>query len=124
MSFTSLLVHPLAIVTPTVPDPTNVDDYGHPVPGTPTTELVRGMVQVKSEREVALLEQGGAQVGAFTIFLAPRVLSNAAYIRDEPAGGRRFEITGIRSVEFGTVPHLEVDAKLVGIGEGPAVTGS
>jgi hypothetical protein len=31
---------------------------------------------------------------------------------------------GIRSFEFGSVPHLEVDAKLVGSTEGPTVPGS
>jgi hypothetical protein len=121
VSYAALLVHPLAVVTPTTPDPDDVDDYGQPLPGTPATVVVHGMVQPKSAREIALASQGGAEIGDFTIFLPSMRLSGAAYIRDEPDGGRRFEIVGVRSLEFGSVPHLEVDAKLVGSTEGPTV---
>jgi hypothetical protein len=124
VSYASLLSHPLAIVTPSAADPNVVDDYGHAVEGTPTTEVVNGMVQPKSAREIALSGQGGAEIGDYTIFLPSRYLSARAYIRDEPATGRRFQIMGIRSFEFGTVPHLEVDAKLIGSAEGPTVPGS
>lgn len=125
MSFASLLVHPLAIVSPTNAGPPD-DDYGQPVRGTPDVVLVYGMVQPKSAREIALVSQAGAEISDHTIFLQPRRLSNAAYIADadadgELAGGRRFEITGIRSIEFGSAPHLEVDAVLVGSPEGPTV---
>jgi hypothetical protein len=124
VSFPGLLVHPLAIVTPNTPDPDDVDGYGQPVSGTPTTELVNGMVQPKTAREVALASQGGAEIGDHTIFLLPRRLNAAAYIRDQPDAGRRFDIVGIRSFEFGSVPHLEVDCRLVGSTEGPTVAGS
>lgn len=124
MSFPGLLTHPLAIVTPATPDPDNVDGYGQPVAGSPTTELVNGMVQPKTAREVALASQGGAEVGDHTIFLLPRRINAAAFIRDQPDAGRRFDIVGIRSFEFGSVPHLEVDVKLVGSTEGPTVPGS
>ena len=124
MSFAGLLVHPLAIVTPAVPDTDNVDGYGHPVAGTPTVVLVNGMVQPKTARELALASQGGAEVGDHTIYLLPRRISSAAYIRDQPDAGRRFDIIGIRSFEFGSVPHLEVDVRLVGSTEGPTVPGS
>lgn len=124
MSFTGLLVHPLAIVTPTVPDPTSVDDYGQPVPGAPTVDTVRGMVQPLSAREIQLASQGGAEVSDHVIFLLPRHLDAAAYIRDDPDVGRRFQINGVRSFEFGSVPHLEVDCRLVGSTEGPMVPGS
>ncbi len=118
MSFPALLTHPLAIVTPTS-DGTE-DELGHPVMGTPAVELVAGLVQPKSAREIADLSQAGAEVSTHTIFLGLRRLSAASWIRDEPDAGRRFDITGIRSFEYGTVPHLEVDAKLVGSTEGPA----
>jgi hypothetical protein len=124
VTYASLMVHPLAIVTPTTPDPDDVDDYGQPVPGTPRTTLVNGMVQPKSASEVALVPQGGAEFSDHTIFLPTMHLSGAAYIRDEPDAGRRFDVVGIRSFEFGSVPHLEVDAKLVGSTEGPTVPGS
>ena len=121
MSFAGLLVHPLAIVTPATPDPDSVDGYGHPIAGTPTVQLVNGMVQPKTARELALASQGGAEVGDHTIYLLPRRINAAAYIRDQPDAGRRFDIIGIRSFEFGSAPHLEVDCRLVGSTEGPTV---
>ncbi len=121
MSFASLLIHPFAIVTPTTPDPNTVSEWGQPVAGPPTTEVVSGLVQPKTAREMDLTTQGGAPISDHTIFLGLRRLSAAAYIRDEPDAGRRFEITGIRSFEFGSAPHLEVDCRLVGSTEGPAV---
>lgn len=121
MSFASLLTHSLAIVTPTTPDPDNVTEWGQPVAGTPTTEQVKGLVEPRTATEVALTTQGGAPVSDHTIFLLPRPLSAAAYIRDDPDTGRRFEITGIRSFEYGSAPHLEVDCRLVGSTEGPQV---
>lgn len=122
MTFAALLVHPLAIVTPSS---TGAEDaYGQPVAGTPETVVVSGMVQPRTAQEIALSSQGGAEIADYTIFLLPRRLSNAAYIRDEPDSGRRFDIVGIRSFEFGTAPHLEVDCHLVGNPEGPTVTGS
>ena len=124
MSFAGLLVHPLAIVTPAIPDPDDVDDYGQPVAGTDTVELVSGMVQPKTAREIALASQGGAEYSDHTIFLLPRRLNASAYLRDQPDAGRRFDIVGIRSFEFGSVPHLEVDVRLVGSTEVATVPGS
>jgi hypothetical protein len=124
MSFSSQLVHPLAIVTPVPAEPADVDEYGQPTAGTPVVELVSGMVQPKTARELAQANQAGAEIGDHTIFLLTRRLSNAAWIRDEPDSGRRFDIVGIRSFEFGSAPHLEVDARLVGLPEGPTVPGS
>lgn len=121
MSFAGLLVHPLAIVTPVAAAPASDDEYGQPVAGTPEVVTVSGMVQPKTAREIAQANQAGAEHSDHTIFLLPRQLSGAAYIRDEPDAGRRFDIVGIRSFEFGSVPHLEVDVKLVGSTEGPAV---
>lgn len=124
MSFASLLVHRLAIVTP-VPLGTD-DEYGHPQAGTPDVALVWGMVQPKTAREIAQSDQAGAEIGDITIFLLPRRLEGAAWIADADAdgpiaGGRRFDITGIRSFEFGSTPHLEVDCRLVGSTESLAV---
>jgi hypothetical protein len=124
VSFAGLLVHPLAIVTPVTPDPDIVDEYGQPVSGTPGVETVNGMVQPKTAREIAQVNQAGAEFSDHTIFLLPRHIEGAAYIRDDPDAGRRFDIIGIRSFEFGSVPHLELDVKLVGSTEGPAVPGS
>lgn len=124
MSFAALLVHPLAIVSPIyqVTD----DEYGQPSPDTPGVALVRGMVQPKTAREIALTSQAGAELSDHTIFLLPQRIAAGAWIADADdsgvlSGGRRFDVTGVRSIEFGSVPHLEVDARLVGSTEGPAV---
>jgi len=113
MSFTARLIHTLAIVTPTDDVDLDVDEYGQPVPGIPTTVLVRGLIQPKSTREVALISQGGPALSDHTIFLLPRVVSTAAYIRYEPDDGDRYQIVGVRYFNFGRSPHLEVDAKRV-----------
>jgi hypothetical protein len=124
MSYAARLIHRLAIVTPTAPDPDDLDDYGHAIEGEPEVSVVRGLVQPKTAREIALVSQAGAELSDHTIFLLHQRLSASAYIRDEPDNHRRFDITGIRSFEFGRSPHLEVDARLVGSTEGPAVPGS
>jgi hypothetical protein len=124
VSFAGLLVHPLAIVTPVIPDPDNVDEYGQPVQTTPDVDQVMGMVQPKTAREIAQVNQAGAEFSDHTIFLLPRRIPGDAWIRDDPDAGRRFDIVGVRSFEFGSAPHLEVDVKLVGSTEGPTVEGS
>lgn len=121
MSYAGLLTHPLALVTPTVPDEDDVDERGQPREGTPTVELVHGLVQPKTAREVAASHEAGAQLSDHTIFLLPRRIAAGAYLRDQPDSGRRFDITGVRSFEYGSQPHLEVDCKLVGSPEGPSV---
>jgi hypothetical protein len=124
VSFAALLVHPLAIVEPVyqVTD----DDYGQPERDDPAVSLVRGMVQPKTAREIALTSQAGAELSDHVIFLQPRRIAAGAWIADADAdgvlaGGRRFDITGVRSSEVGSAPHLEVDARLVGSTEGPTV---
>lgn len=113
MSLANRLIHRLAIVTPTIPDPEDVDEEGNIVHGDPDVVAVRGLIQPKTAREIASLSQGGVEIGDYTIFLLPRTLDGSAYIRDDPEGLRRFDVTGVRSFEFGRSPHLEVDARLV-----------
>ena len=125
MSFASLLTHPLAIVTPSRPDPDDVDERGHALPGPDAVVLVNGLIQpktgVNSAVEAVASHQAGVEISTHTVFLLPRSIEAGAYIRDQPDRGRRFDITGIRSYEMGTVPHLEVDVKLIGSTEGPGV---
>lgn len=122
MSLYDRLIHSLAVVTPMYSG--SGDEYNQPTSGTPVTELVHGLVQPKTAREVALVSQAGAPFSDHTIFLELMPLEQSAYIRDEPDIGRRFDITGIRPFEFGSFPHLEVDVKLVGSAEGPEALGS
>lgn len=107
------LIHSLAIVTPTHEVSGSLDEYGHPVAGEPDVDLVAGLVQPKSAREVALTSQAGAEIADYTIFLARRDLAGAAFIRFEPDDGDRYEITGIRDFNFGRLAHLEVDARRI-----------
>ncbi|HET8784076.1 MAG TPA: hypothetical protein VFM38_00455 [Candidatus Limnocylindrales bacterium] len=129
MSYLSLLTHPLVIVGPATAtgDPEDADDldeYGQPTMGTASEVHVRGLVQPKSGREMALVSQAGAELSDHTIFLPSMRLSGASYITDDPPNGRRFDIVLVRSHEYGSAPHIEVDAKLVGSTEGPSVPGS
>lgn len=111
MSFSSRLIHSLAIVTPS---DTGEDAFGQGDGLGSVTVLVPGLVQPRSAREMALINEGGPGVSDHVIFLLPQELSQAAYIRFDPDDGRRYEVHGIRSFEYGGSPHLEVDARLVG----------
>lgn len=108
MSFAARLVHTLTHVA--TPEGPTDDDYGQPVPGTPVTATVRGLVQPKSVREIADTRSAGAALSDHTIFLEPMTLSAADHFL---YGTDRLEIVGIRSYDFGRTPHLEVDARRV-----------
>ena len=114
MSFRARLIHDLAIVTPTVGVEDDVDEYGQPVEGEPDVDFVSGLIQPKSTREVALISQAGAALSDHTIFLAlTATVETRSYVRFEPDTGERFEVTGIRTFDFGRSPHLEVDARRI-----------
>lgn len=108
MSFGSRLIHTLThVATP----PSGIDDdYGQPIPGTPVETELRGLVQPRSVREMADTRSAGADIGDHVIFLFPMTLSPADHFL---YAGARFDITGIRSYEFGRTPHLEVDAQRI-----------
>lgn len=109
MSFTSLLVHDLTIVH--APGDGAVDEYNLPTAGTLVQTAVKGMIQPKTAREVADSRSAGVHIGEYTIFLEPtEVQPRDAVMFD----GFRYEITGIRDLQYGTVPHLEVDARRIG----------
>lgn len=128
MSLASRLVHRLALVSPgTDGDPEDVDDldaYGDVDVGTPTTEVIRGLVQPRTTKEVESFSNAGPEVGDHVIFMLRRRLAAGAHLIDADddgplAGGRRFEVVGVRDFAYGRSPHLEVDAKLVGSTEAP-----
>lgn len=114
MPFTDRLIHSLAIVTPTHEVSGDLDEYGHPVAGDPDVDLVSGLVQPKSAREIALTSQAGAQVSDHVVFLPRSVtVRNESYIRFQPDDGDRFEVVGIRDFNFGGGAHLEVDCRRI-----------
>lgn len=128
VSLASRLVHRLAIVSPSGDgDPDDLADlspYGDAETGTPTTELVRGLVQPRTTKEIEAISASSAEVGNHVIFLLRRRLAAGAYITDADdagvlSGGRRFEVVGVRDFDFGRSPHLEVDCNLVGPSEAP-----
>lgn len=118
MSFRSLLVHDLALVAPS--DEGTLDADGQPEKGDRVITPVRGLVQPKSvlarARERALEGEAGPLIGSHDIFLELMTIPAGAWISDNPAdvdAGRRYDVVGVRRYEFGTSPHLEVDAQLV-----------
>lgn len=111
MSFSGLLEHKLAIVTPTF------DVVGGETVQTGTAVVpVDGMVQPRDANEIAALSQAGAEVSTHVIFLDLRDIDSGSWISDNPAdpsAGRHYDITGVRRLDFGGSPHLEIDARLV-----------
>lgn len=109
------LVHSLVIVTPTDDVGTETDEYGQPIAGEPITLAVRGLIQPKTAREVALISQAGAQLSDHTVFLfTGTAIKSVSYVRYAVDDGDRYEVVGIRDFNYGTVnDHLEVDAKRV-----------
>lgn len=111
MSFASRLIHPLTIRAVTFStDPGDDDEFGQPT-STTTDVAVQGLVQPKTAQEMADSRSAGTEVGDFTIFLAPMDLAGSESIVYD---GDRYAVRGIRSFDFGSSPHLEVDAQRVG----------
>jgi hypothetical protein len=119
MSFRGLLRHQLAIVTPGVPDMSNLDESGFPITGAPTFVVVKGLVQPRDAHEVKSPLEEGVSVSDFMIFLEMQPLSAASYItfaddNGPLAGAARYQINGIMPFAYGRDPHLEVLATLLG----------
>lgn len=111
MSFLGLLTHDLTIRRTTFDDtPAERDDAGQPS-RTVTTSAVRGLVQPRRASEVPDSRSAGSEISDYMVFLpADTDLQHADAI---DWGTRRLQIVGIHPFEFGTTPHLEVDARLV-----------
>lgn len=128
MSFAGRLVHRLAIVTPGSGDPEDAADLspqGQAEPEPDTVSVVWGLVQPRTTAEVAAISQAGLEMVDHVIFFELRDVPQGSYVLDAPDdnpdySGRRFDVIGVRSFEFGRSPHLEVDCRLFGRSEGPA----
>ena len=107
MSFDSRLLHTLVIQRASAGA---VDEYNQPTQTWANLLEVRGLVQPKSVREVAQLNQAGAVTSTHTIFLRPTDLQEADRI---VANGNTYQVTGVRD-PAGLGHHYEVDATLVG----------
>lgn len=94
----------------------DVDDYGQPVSEYDTAfASIRGLIQPKTAREMALVAQGGPEIGDHTIYMLRRDITTNDRILDTTPGGTgaRYEILGIRDHNYGSLAHLAVDAKRV-----------
>lgn len=110
MTFADRMIHELTILR--VPlDDTVRDELGQPTEGTLEQITVMGLVQPKTAKEQADYRSAGAQISTDTIYLLPTTLYGSDVLED--ASGRLYDITGIRSLEYGSTPHLEVDAQLI-----------
>jgi hypothetical protein len=112
MSFESQLIHTLVIERAT---DGAVDEYNQPSRTWATLSQVPGLVQPKTAREVAQLNQAGAVVSTYTIFLRPTEIQPSDRVR-VAAGlmAGTYEIDGIRDAA-GHGHHLQADARQVAV---------
>lgn len=116
MSFADRLIHSLLIVHRAqvldVDGNPVLDENGMPTT-TETTTAVKGLVQPKSAREVALISQAGANVSDHTIYMLPAAVTSQDVIRyDDEDDGRQYNVIGVRDAA-GIGHHLEIDAEMV-----------
>lgn len=112
----SRLLHALVIERPVYGAD---DEYGQPTRSYAVLDVVKGLPQPKTLREMEAVHQAGTVVGEWTVFLNPVDLGEADRIVHDPAlcGAPNdlpagiFEPTGVRNAA-GVGHHLEVDARL------------
>lgn len=108
--FDSRLVHSLVIERAT---DGAVDDYNQPSRTWSTLSEVPGLVQPKTARELAQLNNAGAVVSTYSIYARPTEVQPSDRIRVlEGSMAGVYEIDGIRD-EAGLNHHLKVDARMV-----------
>jgi hypothetical protein len=111
MPFADRLVHSLTLVhTPVVEG--SLDDYGQPVAAEPVSTPVRGFVAPGRSREAAEVNQAGALPSDAVIYLPIDVAVIGADHLDRD-DGTRYDVTGIRTYDFGVAPHHELDVRKV-----------
>lgn len=110
MSFDSQLLHTLTIERAT---DGAVDEYNQPSRAWATLSEVPGLVQPKSAREIAQLNQAGAVVSTYSIYLRPTAIqpSDRVRVTDDGVAGV-YEIDGVLN-QAGRLHHLKADARLV-----------
>lgn len=109
MSFDSLLTHSVSVER-VVYDADDLDDYNQPTRSV-TSTTVAAMVQPKREREMLDSRSAGTPIGDHRVFLHEMTITpKDAIVWD----GKRYEILGIEHHAYGSVPHLELDVRLIG----------
>lgn len=111
MSFDTLLQHTVTIERTTF-DADALDEYRQPVSSTSTVD-VAAMVQprIRGAREVLDSRSAGVPIADHRVFLRETEVTPKDSILWE---GKRFEILGIEHHAYGSVPHLELDVRLIG----------
>lgn len=110
MSFDRLLVHSLVIERAT---PGAVDDYNQPTLTWATLATVPGLIQPKSAREIAQLNETGAVRATHTAYLRPTDINEADRITIAAGGmAGTYQIDGIQDAA-GHGHHLEIDCSRV-----------
>jgi hypothetical protein len=90
----------------------DVDQYGQPVRTFDTTfATVKGLIQPKTDREIALASQAGADVGDHTIYMARTDITTSDRLR--ATDGSVYQVRGIRDHNFGNLAHMAIDAQRV-----------
>lgn len=112
MSFDSRLVHSLVIEREAAG---TVDEYNQPTQTWSTLSEVPGLLQPKTAREVAQLNQAGAVVSTHTIYMRPTEVQPADRIRVVVGPPGTYQIDGVRDAA-GLGHHLEIDARMVEVG--------
>jgi len=108
VSFDSRLRHTLVIKRATAGG--TVDDYGQPVVAETTVASVKGLVQPRSAREVALASQAGAAIGTYVGYMRPLAgLTARDWIEVD---GVRYDVLGV-SDAAGIGHHLELNLRKV-----------
>lgn len=108
MSFDTRLRHTLVVKRATADG--TVDDYGQPVTTVTTAATVKGLVQPRSAREVALASQAGAAVSQHVGYLRPLAgLTTADWLEVD---GIRYDVLTIADAG-GLGHHLELGLRRV-----------
>lgn len=103
MGFDDRLLHMLVVKRMAATAAT--DDYGQPVMAETTVTTVKGLVQPRSAREVALASQAGAAIGTHVGYMRPLAgLTTHDWIEH---GGVRYDIVSVPDAA-GLGHHLEL----------------
>ena len=108
MSFDDLLIHTLVVKRNAATG--TFDDYGQPVTAETTVATVKGLIQPRRAREVALASQAGVVLGELACYLDPLPsLGTDCWIERD---GVRFDILSI-SDAGGQNHHWELGLRAV-----------
>jgi hypothetical protein len=91
-----------------------VDDQGTPVYADTTVATVRGLIQPRSAREVALASQAGVVIGEHVGYIRPLAgLTTADWLEDDQYPGARFDLVSMPDAA-GQGHHLELGLRRIG----------